>query len=62
MGREQREPALMADPMQIPHGVLSRAPRRRGPTMGYRLRWWAAAALVFLLIYGTIFLLVGMLT
>jgi hypothetical protein len=30
--------------------------------MGYRVRWWAAAALVFLLIYGTIFVVVGMLT
>ena len=49
--------------MQIPHGVLSPvARRRRGATTGYHLRWWAFAAVVFLLIYGSIFVLVGALT
>jgi hypothetical protein len=62
MGAERREPPVMADPMQIPHGVLSPAARRRGSTTGYHVRWWAVAAVVFLLIYGSIFVLFGALT
>jgi hypothetical protein len=52
----------MDNPMQIPHGVLSPVARRRGSTAGYRARWWAVAAIVFLLIYGSLFVLVGALT
>ena len=52
----------MADPMQIPHGVLSPVARRRSPTTGYRFRWWAVAAVVFLLVYGSIYALVGAVT
>jgi hypothetical protein len=62
MSAERLEPRIMADPMQIPHGVISQAARRRGSTTGHHLRWWAAAAVVFLLIYGSIFVLVGALT
>ena len=45
MGAERREPPVMADPMQIPHGVLSPAARRRGSRRattfdgGPLLRW-----------------------
>jgi hypothetical protein len=62
MGTEWRELTPMADPMQIPHGVLSPVAKRRGSTTGYHVRWWAVAAVVFLLIYGSIFVLVGTLT
>jgi hypothetical protein len=48
----------MADPMQIPPGVLSPV-TRRPVARGRGLRWWAVAAVVFLLIYGTIFVLIG---
>ena len=53
----------MADPMQIPHSVLLvPTARRRRSSAGYHLRWWAVAAVLFLVVYGTIFLLVGALT
>ena len=62
MGTEGHERTPMADPMQIPHGVLSPVARRRGSTAGYHARWWAVAAIVFLLIYGSLFVLVGTFT
>ncbi len=52
----------MADPIQIPQGVLSPVARRRGSRARYNVRWWAVAAAVFLLIYGSIFVLAVMLT
>jgi hypothetical protein len=49
----------MADPIQIPHGVLSPVTRHHASTRARGLRWWALAAVVFLLIYGTIFALIA---
>ena len=62
MNTETHERTRMADPMHIPHSVLSPVARRRGPTTGYHVRWWAVAAIVFLLIYGSIFVLIGAVT
>ena len=46
----------MADPMQIPHSVLiATTARRRRPTMVYSVRWWLVAAILFFIIYGSIF-------
>ena len=63
MGGARTELRLMADPMQIPHSVLlAPVARRRRTTAGHHLRWWALAAVLFFLVYGAIFLLVGAIT
>jgi len=62
MSLARSELALMADPMQMRQSVLlSPVARRRRPA-AYSIRWWAAAALIFLLIYGSIFVVIGVLT
>ena len=63
MPHEKRELTAMADPIQIPHSVLlSPVARRRRSTAGYHVRWWAVAAVLFFIIYGSIFVLIGALT
>ncbi len=62
MGVKRLELTLMADPMRIPHSVLLPVARRRRSTAGYHVRWWAVAAVLFFLIYGAIFLVVGAIT
>jgi hypothetical protein len=63
MGVEQAELTVMADQMQIPHSVLlAPVARRRRSRAGYHARWWAVAAVLFFLIYGSIFVLVGAIT
>ena len=62
MGVARAEPGLMADPTQIPPGVLLPVARRRRSTAGYHVRWWAVAAVLFFLVYGAIFLVVGAIT
>jgi hypothetical protein len=53
----------MADPMQIPHSVLmAPAARRRRSTTGYHVRWWAVAAVLFFVLYGSMFVLIRALT
>ncbi len=62
MHPEQHERRSMADPIQIPRSVLTPVTRRRGPRARYNVRWWAVAAVLFLLIYGSIYVLVGAVT
>ena len=63
MGVERAEQTEMPDPMQTPHSVLlAPVARRRRSTAGYHARWWAGAAVLFFLVYGSIFVLVGAFT
>jgi hypothetical protein len=63
MGVMRNELTMMADPMQIRHSVLlAPVARRRRSTAGYHARWWAVAAVLFFLVYGSIFVLVRVIT
>jgi hypothetical protein len=62
MSFERGEHAPMADPVQIRSSVLLSPVARRRRAAAYSVRWWATAAVVFLLIYGSIFVLIGVIT
>lgn len=52
----------MPDPMQTPRNALLAPATRRRSTARYHVRWWVVTAALLLLVYGSLFVLVEVVT